>query len=149
MAYAYSRNLVSGAYKTLKAAKVPPAFARTIGITVDHRRVNRSVPTFTANVERLQAYKSKLILFPRKAKKPKKGDSSAEELATATQTSVLTTFPIAPYAPAVTERKITQEEKDATSRFTQLRVARTNKRQAGKRAKRAAEKAETEAATKK
>jgi len=148
----YNRRLRAGrgfTLEELKAAKIPPVFARTIGITVDHRRVNRSVPTFTTNVERLQAYKSKLILFPRKAKKPKKGDSSAEELATATQASVIVTFPIAPYAPAVTERKITQEEKDAPSRYTQLRVARTNKRQAGKRAKRAAEKAETEAATKK
>ena len=111
--------------------------------------MNRSVPTFTANVERLQAYKSKLILFPRRVNKPKKGDSSAEELATATQASINTAFPIAPYAPAVTERKITQEEKDAPSKYTQLRVARSDKRQAGKRAKRAAEKAETEATTKK
>jgi hypothetical protein len=28
------------------------------------------------NVERLKAYKAKLIVFPRNAKKPKKGDST-------------------------------------------------------------------------
>ena len=30
----------------------------------------------TGNVERLKAYKDRLILFPLKSKKPKKGDSS-------------------------------------------------------------------------
>ena len=133
----------------VQAAKIAPAFARTIGISVDHRRVNHSVPTFTANVERLQAYSSKLILFPRKVGKPKKGDSSAEDLAAAAQTVVASTFPIAPYADAVTERKITAEEKGAPSKYRELRIARSNHRQAGKRAKRNAEKADAEAAAKK
>lgn len=148
----YNRRVRAGrgfTLEELKAAKIPAAFARTIGISVDHRRVNNSVPTFTANVERLQAYSSKLILFPRKVGKPKKGDSSAEDLAAASQTVVSSTFPIAPYAAAVTERKITAEEKAAPSKYRELRVARSNHRQAGKRAKRAAEKADAEAAAKK
>ena len=34
----------------------------------------------TLNIERLKAYKSKLIVFPRKASKPKKGDSTVRLL---------------------------------------------------------------------
>ncbi|KAF8451266.1 ribosomal protein L13e [Terfezia claveryi] len=148
----YNRRVRAGrgfTLEELKAAKIAPAFARTIGISVDHRRVNHSVPTFTANVERLQAYSSKLILFPRKSGKAKKGDSSAEDLAAATQTVIPSTFPIAPYADAVTERKITAEEKDAPSKYRELRTARSIHRLAGKRAKRQAEKADAEAAAKK
>ena len=49
--------------------------APTIGIAVDHRRKNRSAESLQANVQRLKEYKSKLIVFPRKASKPKQGDS--------------------------------------------------------------------------
>ena len=37
------------------------------------------------NAQRLKEYKSKLILFPLRAKKPRKGDASAEEIKKATQ----------------------------------------------------------------
>ncbi len=37
------------------------------------------------NANRLKAYKSKLVVFPRRSKKPKQGDSSAEELSTVQQ----------------------------------------------------------------
>ena len=37
------------------------------------------------NANRLKAYKSKLVVFPRRSKKPKHGDSSAEELSTVQQ----------------------------------------------------------------
>jgi large subunit ribosomal protein L13e len=47
-----------------------------VGIVVDHRRRNLSEEGKKVNVERLLAYKSKLIVFPRKAGKPKKGDST-------------------------------------------------------------------------
>jgi len=148
----YNRRVRAGrgfSLEELKAAKISAVFARTIGISVDHRRVNRSVPLFTTNVERLQAYKSKLILFPRKVGKSKNGDSTAEDIAAATQTSLTTTFPIAPYATAVTERKITEEEKNAPSKFRQLRIARADKRNAGQRAKKISEKADEAAAAKK
>ena len=49
--------------------------AQTIGISVDYRRRNRSVEGMQANVQRLKEYKSKLILFPKKAGQPKKGDA--------------------------------------------------------------------------
>lgn len=60
----------------LQAAGIHKKTARTIGIAVDPRRRNRSTESLQANVQRLKEYRSKLILFPRKASAPKKGDSS-------------------------------------------------------------------------
>jgi len=69
----------------LQKAGITSHFARTIGIAVDYRRRNSNQETLQANVQRLKLYKSKLVLFPRKASKPKKGDATAEELKTVTQ----------------------------------------------------------------
>ena len=59
----------------MQAAGISCKVAPTIGIAVDHRRKNRSAESLQANVQRLKEYKSKLIVFPRKASKPKQGDS--------------------------------------------------------------------------
>jgi large subunit ribosomal protein L13e len=40
-------------------------FARSVGITVDHRRKNRSQEAFETNKARLTNYLSKLVLYPR------------------------------------------------------------------------------------
>lgn len=62
------------------------AFARSIGISVDHRRRNKSIESLQNNVQRLKEYKSKLILFPRHPnKKLKKGEATEEERKIATQ----------------------------------------------------------------
>ena len=61
--------------KGLQEAGIRRKEARSIGIAVDHRRRNRSNESLELNVQRLKAYKAKLIVFPRKAGKPKKGDS--------------------------------------------------------------------------
>merc|ERR1711907_183140 len=58
----------------LKEAGLSAAFARSVGIAVDHRRHNKSAEMQAANVARLSAYKSKLILFPRRDGKTKKGE---------------------------------------------------------------------------
>ena len=58
-----------------QAAGISRKVAPTIGISVDHRRKNRSAESLQANVQRLKEYKSKLIVFPRKAGNPKQGDS--------------------------------------------------------------------------
>merc|ERR1712127_308450 len=50
----------------LKAAGLTAAYARTVGIAVDARRTNRSVEGLNANVARLNEYKSKLIVFPKR-----------------------------------------------------------------------------------
>merc|ERR1712117_964800 len=67
----------------IKAAGLSKKFARTIGIAVDHRRRNKSVESLQLNSQRLKEFKSKMILFPINAKKPRKGDATAEEMSKA------------------------------------------------------------------
>lgn len=43
------------------------------------------IPPAQENANRLKAYKANLVVFPRRAGKPKAGDASAEELQTAAQ----------------------------------------------------------------
>lgn len=65
----------------IKAAGLGAAFARSVGIAVDHRRKNKSVEAFQINVQRLKTYKEKLVLFPKHENKPRKGlinDASAD-----------------------------------------------------------------------
>ncbi|KAK9459978.1 60S ribosomal protein eL13 [Lipomyces oligophaga] len=148
----YNRRLRAGkgfTLEELKAAGIPKKFAPTIGIAVDFRRQNRSVEGFEANVERLKEYKSKLIIFPRKAGKPKAGDSSAEEVADVSQTvSTSAVFPITQIAPETEPRAITEEAKSFEA-YRTLRIAQSDARYAGIRAKRAKDKADAEAEKKK
>merc|ERR1712080_694331 len=67
----------------LKAAGIGKKEAKTIGIAVDHRRVNKSVESLQENTQRLKEYKSKLILFPLNSKKPRKGEATADEISKA------------------------------------------------------------------
>jgi large subunit ribosomal protein L13e len=60
----------------MQEAGIPRKFAPTIGISVDPRRQNLSTESLAVNVERLKAYRARLILFPRKLGQVKKGDSS-------------------------------------------------------------------------
>lgn len=60
----------------LKAAGIRRKEALTIGVPVDHRRRNRSEEGLKVNVERLEAYKKRLVVFPRKAGKVKSGDTA-------------------------------------------------------------------------
>ena len=79
----YNRKVREGrgfTFSELKEAGIGKKEARGIGIVVDHRRRNLSEEGKKINVERLQAYKARLIVFPRKAKKPKKGDSTVRVL---------------------------------------------------------------------
>ncbi len=61
--------------------------AQTIGISVDHRRKNKSLESLQRNVQRLKEYQSKLIVFPINSKKPRKGDATADEMSKAEQLS--------------------------------------------------------------
>lgn len=69
----------------LKEAGINKKQALSIGISIDYRRKNRSVEGLQANVQRLKAYKARLIVFPRKGGKVKKGDSTVEETSSASQ----------------------------------------------------------------
>lgn len=132
-----------------QAAGIPRLYAPTIGIAVDARRQNLSEESLAANVERLKAYTSRLILFPKKSNKPKKGDSSKEELKAAAEGIARTgaAFPIAGVDKTVTEvKKSDLPAAIEGGAFRKLRDERANKRNAGQRAKRAKEAAEAEAA---
>lgn len=151
----YNRKVREGRGFTLaelKEAGIGRKEARGVGIVVDHRRRNLSEEGKKVNVERLQAYKARLIVFPRKTGKPKKGDSSvrvnrvdnqghklmyrrqAEDLK-ATTTRAPISLPES--YPAEAPRKITAEEKEFQA-YRTLRIARANKRHEGARKARAA-----------
>ncbi|VEL16971.1 unnamed protein product [Protopolystoma xenopodis] len=70
----YNMKVRSGrgfSLQELRAAGLNIKYARTIGISVDHRRRNRSVEGLQRNVARLRAYKSKVVVLPVKAKPEK------------------------------------------------------------------------------
>ncbi|CAG8467858.1 8318_t:CDS:2 [Paraglomus occultum] len=131
----------------LKSAGINRREALTIGIPVDHRRKNRSVESLELNVARLKTYKSKLIIFPKKLRKPKPGDSNPVELAQAKQIK----GPVLAIEQTwVTEnpRKITEEEKNFDA-YSTLRRARSDARLVGVREMRRKAKEEEEANKKK
>ncbi|XP_068645680.1 large ribosomal subunit protein eL13z-like [Aristolochia californica] len=121
----------------LKAAGIPKKLAPTIGMAVDHRRKNRSLESYQANVQRLKTYKAKLVIFPRRSGKFKNGDSSREELASATQVQG-EYLPISVEEPQLEFVNVTAEMK-AFKAYRKLRIERTNERHYASRLKRAAE----------
>ncbi|PYH81446.1 ribosomal protein L13e [Aspergillus uvarum CBS 121591] len=161
----YNRRVRAGRGFTLaelKEAGIPKKLAPTIGISVDHRRVNYSKESLVANVARLKDYKARLILFPRKSGQFKKLDSSAEEVNAAKAafaegktegfvTRVNPTLPIknVSAAEAVTEVKRDDLPKGEEAAYRRLREARSEARYKGAREKRAKAKAEEESAAKK
>eukprot|EP00343_Euplotes_focardii_P007308 CAMPEP_0205820670 /NCGR_PEP_ID=MMETSP0206-20130828/3337_1 /ASSEMBLY_ACC=CAM_ASM_000279 /TAXON_ID=36767 /ORGANISM="Euplotes focardii, Strain TN1" /LENGTH=217 /DNA_ID=CAMNT_0053115601 /DNA_START=26 /DNA_END=679 /DNA_ORIENTATION=+ len=130
----------------IKAAKINIKEARGFGIAVDHRRKNRSEEDFQQNVQRLKAYKAKLIVFPRKptSKRAKAGDSTREERAAASQVTTKRVLPISKAQPRIKPRKITAAEKDFNAQ-QHLRKALTDTKLWGQRERRAAQKAEAAA----
>lgn len=68
----------------INAAGMNITCCRTYGVSVDFRRKNRSEEGFKVNVDRLKAYKSKLVVFPVNGK-VKKLVASEADVAAATQ----------------------------------------------------------------
>ena len=100
------------------------------------------------NVERLNTYKSKLVLFPKKEGKPKKGqinDSTAEQLKSAAASNQVAGRVLPRSAAKVEDQfaAITADDKKFLAHST-ARIARTNKRYDGRRKKRAEEEAAKE-----
>jgi len=130
----------------LKEAKVNRKEARTIGISVDFRRKNRSEESLRENVARLSEYKANLIVFRKKSnrKKPAAGDCSKEQWAAKEQV-VGDVMPVVKAKPSIVPYKITQEDKDRKVFYT-LRVCQSDAKLVGKReaAKKKAEQAEAE-----
>ncbi|EZF36295.1 60S ribosomal protein L13 [Trichophyton interdigitale] len=138
----------------LKEAGIPRKLAPTIGITVDHRRGNVSAESLSVNVARLKAYKARLILFPRKSGQFKKLDSSAEEIKAAKEglaKSINSVLPVTNPARenAISEIKKSDLPKGEENAYRRMRIARSDARLVGVRAKRAKAKAEEAAAAKK
>ena len=74
----------------LKAVGLTAKFARTVGIAYDHRRTNANEESFQRNVDRLNEYKSKLVLFPLHKGQYKKGliaDSTEEQIKAANESA--------------------------------------------------------------
>ncbi|KAH0562702.1 hypothetical protein GP486_002633 [Trichoglossum hirsutum] len=134
-------------------AGIPRKLAPTIGIAVDHRRVNLSTESHSANISRLKEYRARLILFPRRVGQPKKADSKPEELKS--NNTVRLTEAALPISSVATrtnvfsERKISTMGKGEEAAYRRLREARSEKRLVGVREKRAKLKAEEASATKK
>merc|ERR1711970_1124535 len=138
----------------IKDAGLGKLEAQSLGISVDARRRNRSVNGKQANVQRLREYRANLVVFPRNGKKLKKGwkdDSAEAETKTATQLTTQFVMRNAKATHTVETRKITEEEKNATTTRT-LKAAWNDARLVGfreNRAKARAEKAEQDALKKK
>mmetsp|Transcript_809 Transcript_809/g.2106 ORF Transcript_809/g.2106 Transcript_809/m.2106 type:complete len:217 (+) Transcript_809:27-677(+) len=123
----------------LKVAGIAPATAKTIGIAVDHRRINKSKESLDKNVERLQAYKAKLIVYPRKGTKAKAGDSTAEECKKAADglTTAKVVMPAAPKAAAPADVEFVELTDELTDEpaYAKMRIARNNLKLVGIRKK--------------
>lgn len=125
----------------LKASGLNPRFARTVGISVDPRRRNKSVESIQLNAQRLKEYKSKLILFPiHNKKKLRAGEATEEERKVATQL-VGEVLPIRQSSIRTKARVPTEEEKNFEA-YVALRKARADARLVGIRAKRVKDAAE-------
>ena len=134
----------------LTTAKISTQFARTVGIAVDHRRQNTSEESLQANVQRLENYKSKLILFPRREGKYKKGDihdSSADKLKSADAEKQHKGKHIQDLKKRVVRQKPTKITKEVTDTkvYRKLRQLQANRKYKGKRELRAKQEAEKEA----
>jgi len=115
----------------LKGAGLTARYARTVGIAVDHRRTNKSAESLALNVARLEEYKGKLIVFPKKRlSKVKNGDSTAEECKAATQFKG-TIMPLSGASGEIVMADVPSQE---ISSFTQMRVAMKETRVLGHRA---------------
>ncbi|VDP42039.1 unnamed protein product [Soboliphyme baturini] len=127
------KYLAGDLWQHFQAAGIPKRYAPTIGIAVDHRRTNKSLESLQINVQRLKEYQSRLIIFPFKAGKPRKGDSSAEECKLATQLRT-TVMPLKKPIHKVKARAITDEERKFEA-YATVRHARADAKLVGYRQK--------------
>jgi large subunit ribosomal protein L13e len=101
------------------------------------------------NVQRLKAYQSKLVVFPKKAGKPQKGDTTDKALLEKAGQLTGALFPVQRLPAAEAPRAITAAEK-SFSAYSTLRKAFIDAKYVGIREKRAKERAaEAEAAAQK
>jgi len=115
----------------VKGAGLTARYARTVGIAVDHRRINRSEEDMRVNVDRLREYLGKLVVFPKRRSQPKQGDASVEEMANSVQLSGIV-MPVKKPEKTIVMEKVTDEMKNMKA-FTTMRLARQESKVAGYR----------------
>ncbi|KAH0445899.1 hypothetical protein IEQ34_025267 [Dendrobium chrysotoxum] len=145
----YNTKLREGKGFTLdeiKAAGIGRHEARSIGIPIDHRRRNRSEESLKLNVQRIKAYKDRVVVIPARTKKNKGNKPDIKSLDITRDTTAA--FPIPAGTVAEKPRAITAEEKEVEA-FRVLREARATHRHAGAKAAREKKKEEEAAAAKK
>ncbi|XP_014254897.1 60S ribosomal protein L13-like [Cimex lectularius] len=126
----------------VRRAGLCPAYARTIGITVDPRRRNKSVEGILLNVQRLKEYKSRLILFPKSSRdKLRKGQESTKEERSLAKQYTGKLLPIKQTNVNTKARQVTEEE-NKFSAWEALRKARKEVKMLGKNIKKMKEAAE-------
>lgn len=109
----------------LRAAKISPQYARTIGIAVDTRRHNKSMESIRTNVARLEEYVKKLMILPINPKKVHAGETPKEEFAKATQHKG-EIMPFVKKAPLTIETMTLSEKDKKVSAYGTLRMARAD-----------------------
>lgn len=131
----------------LREAKISVDFAKSIGISIDHRRQNRCSEGLQQNVDRLKAYVQKLVLFPLSNKKLAKGPipdtKDADKVAANGQ--VADVFPIRQdkkRVKAVASAEVAKLQK--VKAYRTIRQEWVNKAWKGRREKRAADEAAKE-----
>jgi len=149
----YNRKVREGRGFTkaeLKGAGLTLKSALGLGVSIDRRRRNASEEALAKNIQRLKAYKSKLVVFPRhnSSKKvgAKKGDASKEAREAAVQ-AVGALLPVKNVTPRFSFRKITPAEQKAEV-VTLLRTTLMDQKLWGRREKRAKDKADAAKAPK-
>ncbi|KAG2431131.1 hypothetical protein HXX76_009661 [Chlamydomonas incerta] len=139
----------------LKEAGIPVRMAASLGIAIDHRRRNKSLESLQENAQRLKAYRSNLVVFPRNVKKPKAFETPLAEATAVAQVKGAVVLPLVKAAPALETVKVTSEMKATAGKelaeikataYAKLRLERMNVRQVGPRAKKAKEAAKEETA---
>jgi|TARA_B110001450_G_scaffold61329_1_gene58098 large subunit ribosomal protein L13e len=122
----------------IRAAGLTPAFARTVGIAVDHRR-HGSNQMEEANIQRLTTYKANLVLFPRVEGKAKKGEIADSTTRLDTPQNVQGgVLALPPVKARVGLAALTKDLKSKKV-YRSIREARVNRKYEGKRIKRAKE----------
>jgi large subunit ribosomal protein L13e len=124
----------------LREVKLNALAAKQIGISVDHRRANKTIEEKQVNVERLKKYLSKLVLFPRNGKDAKKGvlvDSTKEKidsLKNIKQEKLSKLFAVPCLEKRSKPMAVTEEMKKGRQ-YLKTKLERVNKKWAGRRAK--------------
>mmetsp|Transcript_24322 Transcript_24322/g.68368 ORF Transcript_24322/g.68368 Transcript_24322/m.68368 type:complete len:198 (+) Transcript_24322:564-1157(+) len=101
----------------IKAAGLGAKYARTVGISVDHRRRNKSQESLDLNVARLKAYLGNLVII-------KKGETSDVAQLQGTLQPI-------DYTKAAPELVDVTDDMKSTKAFTTMRVARKESKVAG------------------